>query len=160
MENSNNLKWYQKPGMITALIIIFAPVGIYLMWKNNLWSKKIRWVVTIFIALVFITNLNVEDKNSENSIDGTRECIIGNDWVYPNGNNPTGAWKFSSDGKFNSSTTLFGGMSTWGVWEIIEPGKINITYTRTTEGTIPGGQTLILKDCNTLIVGSTTYVKG
>lgn len=159
MEKSNNLKWHQKPGGITALLILFAPIGIYLMWKNNLWTKQTRWIVTIFLVLIIIGNMNKEDINSVGTIEGTEKCLVGFDWVYPSGNNPTGAWKFSGNGKFTSSTTMFGGMSTWGVWEIIEPGKINITYTRTTEGTIPDGQTLILEDCSTLIVGSTTYIK-
>ncbi|MDA0686361.1 MAG: hypothetical protein O3C22_06005 [Bacteroidetes bacterium] len=93
------------------------------------------------------------------SIEGSKNCLIGYDWVYPNGSNPTGAWKFSSDGTFNSSTTMFGGMSTWGNWQVTSPGKVTITYTRTSEGTIPQGQTLTMSSCNSLKVGSTTYIK-
>jgi hypothetical protein len=70
------------------------------------------------------------------------------------------AWKFSSDVSFNSSTTMFGGMSSWGNWEIISPGKIKITYnTRTTERIIPDNQTLIMQSCDLLKVGSTVYKK-
>lgn len=42
----------------------------------------------------------------------TKKCLVGYDWIYPSSSNPTGAWKFSSDGTFNSSTTMFGGIST------------------------------------------------
>jgi hypothetical protein len=93
------------------------------------------------------------------SIEGTKVCLIGYDWVYPNSSNPTGAWKFSDDGTFNSSTTMFGGMSTWGNWEVVSPGEIRISYTKTTEGTIPDNQILLLSSCRSLQVGSTVYTK-
>jgi hypothetical protein len=51
---------------------------------------------------------------SVETTEGTKSCLIGYDWVYPSTSNPRGAWKFSSDGTFNSSTTMFGGMSAWG----------------------------------------------
>ena len=93
------------------------------------------------------------------SIEGTRSCLVGFDWVYPNSSNPTGAWKFSADGTFNSSTTMFGGMSTWGTWEVASPGEIRIAYTRTTEGIIPENQILKMGSCNILSVGATVYTK-
>jgi hypothetical protein len=93
------------------------------------------------------------------SLNGTKKCLINYDWVYPDMSNLISAWKFSSDGSFNSSTTMFGGMSSWGNWEIISPGKIKITYTRTTEGIIPENQTLIMQSCDLLKVGSTVYKK-
>jgi hypothetical protein len=93
------------------------------------------------------------------STEGSKKCLVGFDWVYPSSSNPTGAWKFSSDGTFNSSTTMFGGMSTWGNWEVISPGKIRISYTRTSEGTIPDDQILTMSSCGSLKVGSTVYIK-
>jgi hypothetical protein len=117
--------------------------------------KHFRLIFAIAIAL-FFASCSSESSNSE---DNTKSCLIGFDWVYPNGSNPTGAWKFSADGTFNSSTTFFGGMSTWGDWEVIAPGEIRISYTRTTEGTIPGDQTLTMESCGTLKVGSTQYIK-
>lgn len=93
------------------------------------------------------------------STEGSKKCLVGFDWVYPSSSNPTGAWKFSSDGTFNSSTTMFGGMSTWGNWEVISPGKIRISYTRTSEGTIPDDQILTMSSCGSLKVGSTVYSK-
>jgi hypothetical protein len=50
-------------------------------------------------------------------------------------------------------------MSTWGNWKVISPGKINISYTKTSEGIIPKDQILTLKDCVNLMVGSTKYIK-
>lgn len=95
----------------------------------------------------------------DNPIENTEKCLVGYDWVYPSGSNPTGAWKFNSDGTFNSSTLMFGGISTWGNWEILSPDKIKISYTKTTEGTIPNDQTLSMSSCSRLKVGSTVYLK-
>jgi hypothetical protein len=103
---------------------------------------------------------STETSSSIETVEGTKSCLIGYDWVYPSGSSPTGAWKFSSDGTFNSSTTAFGGMSTWGTWSVTSPGRVDISYTRTTEGTIPDDQILTLISCNELKVGSTYYSKN
>jgi len=117
-------------------------------------------IVLIVIIVVFFVFKQINNSSSGgDSIENTQKCLVGYDWVYPSGNNPSGAWKFSSDGTFNSSTTMFGGMSTWGNWRIVSPGKINVSYTRTSEGTIPNDQVLTLSGCNALTVGSTTYIK-
>ena len=108
---------------------------------------------------------NIQSKDSSKTsasvetTEGTKSCLIGYDWVYPSSSNPSGAWKFSSDGTFNSSTTMFGGMSAWGNWSVTSAGKIQISYTKTTEGTIPGNQMLTMSSCNNLRVGSTNYLK-
>ena len=123
-------------------------------------------VITILGAILFASFIlsscggsSSKESTEVESNEGTKTCLVGFDWVYPNSSNPTGAWKFSSDGTFNSSTTMFGGMSTWGNWEVISPGKIKISYTRTSEGTIPDDQTLTMSSCGSMKVGSTVYLK-
>ncbi len=129
-------------------------------------SMGLKYIIPIVVGIVvffyiFNSSSNNSSSNSDNveSIGGTKTCLVGFDWVYPNSSNPTGAWKFSSDGSFNSSTTMFGGMSTWGNWQVISPGKIKISYTRTTEGIIPDDQILTMSSCSSLKVGSTVYSK-
>ncbi len=46
MENTNKIKWHKKPLNIIIALFIFFPVGIYFMWKNQIWTKKVRWVIT------------------------------------------------------------------------------------------------------------------
>lgn len=58
MENQTELKWYQKPTGVIILLIVFFPVGLYLMWKNDMWTKKTRWIVTTVIAVVLLANSN------------------------------------------------------------------------------------------------------
>ena len=123
-------------------------------------------VITILGAILFASFIlsscggsSSKESTEVESNEGTKTCLVGFDWVYPNSSNPTGAWKFSSDGTFNSSTTMFGGMSTWGNWEVISPGKIKISYTRTSEGTIPDDRILTMSSCGSMKVGSTDYLK-
>lgn len=129
-------------------------------------SMGLKYVIPIAVGIVvflYIFNSSsyksISYSDSESSIENTQKCLVGYDWVYPSGNNPTGAWKFSSDGTFNSSTTMFGGMSTWGNWQVISPEKIKISYTRTTKGIIPDDQILTMSSCSSLKVGSTVYLK-
>ena len=119
-------------------------------------------IVLFFIFIAFgsvYDKANSTSNNSVSTINGTKDCLVNYDWVYPSLNEPISAWKFSSDGTFNSSTKMFGGMSSWGNWKVLSPGQIQITYTRTTEGYLPSGQTLKMSSCNTVLVGSTTYSK-
>lgn len=47
-------KWYQKTVWIIALLILFFPVGLFLMWKYTDWKKPVKWGVTVFILFCFI----------------------------------------------------------------------------------------------------------
>lgn len=113
----------------------------------------------LFMGILFSAVLVTSCGTDVETTEGTKECLVGFDWVYPSISNPIGAWKFSSDGTFNSSTTMFGGMSTRGNWEVISPGKIKISYTRTSEGTIPDNIILTMSSCSSINVGSTVYTK-
>ena len=75
MENQTELKWYQKPAGVIILLIFFFPVGLYLMWKNELWTKQTRWIVTAFIAVVIIANAgkNNAGSNSSSSTSSSKE---------------------------------------------------------------------------------------
>ncbi|MEJ6694494.1 MAG: hypothetical protein QNK51_01545 [Chitinophagales bacterium] len=132
-------------------------------WKDLSTGKKIFVVIIILWLAGGIINRDssnsVETSMSVETNEGTKSCLIGVDWIYPSSSNPTGAWKFSLDGTFNSSTTAFGGMSAWGNWSVLGPGKIEVSYTRTTEGTIPSNQILTMSSCGSLKVGSTNYSK-
>jgi hypothetical protein len=71
MENITEPKWYQKPTGVTIILVIFFPAGLYLMWKNDIWSKTTRWIVTIIIALAIIANAGTKNI-SNNSGDSSK----------------------------------------------------------------------------------------
>jgi hypothetical protein len=112
----------------------------------------------VFVLLAVLQQSCGSSGTSE-SVSDPATCLVGVDWVYPSADSPTGAWKFSSDGTFNSSTTMFGGMSSWGNWEHLGDGKISITYTRGTEDYLPEPQVIELSGCDQLKVGQTIYSK-
>jgi hypothetical protein len=112
----------------------------------------------VFVLLA-VLHQSCGSSGTSESVSDPATCLVGVDWVYPSADSPTGAWKFSSDGTFNSSTTMFGGMSSWGNWEHLGDGKISITYTRGTEDYLPEPQVIELSGCNQLMVGQTIYTK-
>jgi hypothetical protein len=82
MENQTELKWFQKPTGVIILLIFFFPVGLYLMWKNDLWTKQTRWIVTAMIAVVIVANAgkNNDGLSSSSKYDKPKLCDCQNYW--------------------------------------------------------------------------------
>jgi len=47
-------KFYNKKWFTILILILFTPVGIILMWKNNQWTKKTRIILSIIFGVYFI----------------------------------------------------------------------------------------------------------
>lgn len=64
-------KWYQKSFGIILLLILFFPIGIYLMWKYAKWSKAAKIIISTFIGIIFImTVTNPKTREGvEDSLD-------------------------------------------------------------------------------------------
>jgi hypothetical protein len=141
MENQTEKKWYQKPTSIIILLIFFFPVGLYLMWKNELWTKQIRWVVSSAIVIVVIANAN--NNNSDNSNyqsdfsrnNNNQNCIGNQDCISKIREN------FSNTGK-----TILGE-------EYIGNGKFGISFM---DSQHPGAayNATVSSDCNCNIINS------
>ena len=43
---TQNLKWYQKKNGIIIVLILFFPVGLYLMWKHSDWNNKTKVIIS------------------------------------------------------------------------------------------------------------------
>lgn len=54
---SDKTKWYEKTPAIILLLILFFPVGLYLMWKYTNWSKGAKIVVSILVGIIVIAAL-------------------------------------------------------------------------------------------------------
>lgn len=63
MENQSEKKWYQKPTAVVILLIFFFPVGLYLMWKYDLWNKTSRVIISIIFGLAIISNVGNNNNN-------------------------------------------------------------------------------------------------
>lgn len=55
--NTTDSPWHSKKSFIILALILLFPLGLYLMWKNELWNNKIRWVITTIIAAAVISNI-------------------------------------------------------------------------------------------------------
>ncbi len=94
----------------------------------------------------------------------TQIKITGYDWCSPNCDDPMSAFKFSDDGTFNSSTSMFGGMSRWGNWERQGKDKIMLTTTKifTNSGNykIPDPKIITVFSESKIQVGNTVYKRN
>jgi hypothetical protein len=63
MSTSENTPWYKKPVSVILLLIFFFPVGLYLMWKHELWNKNTRWIVTGVVGIVVLAQLGKGGSN-------------------------------------------------------------------------------------------------
>lgn len=49
-----NKKWYQKTLGIIILLILFFPIGLFLMWKHARWNKIVKIIITGIFALFLL----------------------------------------------------------------------------------------------------------
>lgn len=67
-------KWYQNEALIILLLLLFFPVGLFLMWKHTNWSPKTKWIVTgVVVVFLLVGSVNQEpettpDNNAENVV--------------------------------------------------------------------------------------------
>ena len=54
MSETHQTPWYRSPWGIILLLIIFPPLGLYLMLRYQPWSSRIRWSVLGAEALVLV----------------------------------------------------------------------------------------------------------
>lgn len=66
----DNPKWYQKNPFIILLLVLFFPVGLYLMWKHSDWSPKTKWIVT-GVLLVFVFIVGISDDTEQSAVDNS-----------------------------------------------------------------------------------------
>jgi len=107
MSQNENIKWYQKPISIIILIVLFFPVGLYLMWKNRLWSKSVRILVTIFMVGFFIyTSSN--SKSSDITTFSNENTSNTDSDGYGQYSDFSG-WFSGISGSFNVNSSTFSG---------------------------------------------------
>lgn len=64
MSNQDQAKWYDNKLVVYLLIILFFPVGLYALWKNNQISKPVKWVVTGVLAFFVIAVYNADPADA------------------------------------------------------------------------------------------------
>lgn len=69
-DNLNKKKNGISNAMVIILLIIFFPVGLYLMWAKTGWNKTVKIIISVIIALLAIISL-MTPGNGENTNNDT-----------------------------------------------------------------------------------------
>lgn len=75
MEIQSEPKWHQKPVGVIVMLLLFFPVGLYLMWKNKIWSKPIQIIVTLVYAFVTYYQIVAVNEASNATTPATTETV-------------------------------------------------------------------------------------
>ena len=60
------MKFYEKDWFVILMLILFFPVGLFLMWKYSKWHKTEKIIISVFFAvMVIFSNGRKESKNVE-----------------------------------------------------------------------------------------------
>ncbi|GKX66193.1 hypothetical protein [Inconstantimicrobium mannanitabidum] len=62
-------KWYEKDSGVITLLILFFPIGLYLMWKKTNWNKKIKGAISFFVLITLIYS-RVSTNYIDNQVAG------------------------------------------------------------------------------------------
>ena len=109
--SEQNLKWNEKPTSIILLLLFLFPLGLYFMWKNQVFSKTVRVIVSMFFALGVIgyignqgtSNVNASDLiGNTYSLDAFHQIKFKTEstyWIYqkPLNCGGDGSWSISGD---------------------------------------------------------------
>ena len=139
--NRDNKKWYQKTGWIIAWLILFFPVGLFLMWKYADWKKPVKGIVSALFAFIIIgaalsPSQTLEDAklsaDTSKAYDIKQEVQIKSTLTPSDYTVPDNAYKMSggkmkiSDGKIYFSADEAGTYEIWLDYEGIKSNKIGI----------------------------------
>ena len=59
--------WYQKKPVIIVSLVLFFPLGLFLMWKYANWSKRTKLVITGLVAFLLIIGRSGGSSKQEQS---------------------------------------------------------------------------------------------
>ena len=53
-EMNSNKKFYQRAWFVIIMLVLFAPIGLYIMWAKTDWSKTAKIVATVLVACLYL----------------------------------------------------------------------------------------------------------
>ena len=129
-----DLKWFQKKQGIIVLLILFFPVGIYLMWKYSEWNNKTKVIVTsVFVIGTIFANKNndsiffdefVQIIEQKKPLKPVESMMVNNDTPKD-----ISLYNKDSSGKFKSMTTVGSNIS----GNLSGPSEVNIRFNKEKE---------------------------
>jgi|GEM_PF-5098021 len=71
------LKWYQRAWVAVLMLFLFAPVGIFLMWRYHKWNKRLKIILTgVFSLMFFVSYIGSGDGTSNATGGGRRSAFV------------------------------------------------------------------------------------
>lgn len=70
------MKFYQKPWFTALILILFFPVGLFLMWKNRHFNKVARVVISVLIGIIVSYNMFSGDSSTAQSTSTSTQTSI------------------------------------------------------------------------------------
>jgi micrococcal nuclease len=94
--NNEQVRFYNKSWFMWAMFLLFAPLGVYLLWKNKRYNRTARLILTIVFSSLFLfavipsNNKNTSNNtvNRQNAIDKSSENIPANPGSTPSSTLP------------------------------------------------------------------------
>lgn len=79
VSSSQGRKWYQQPVGVVLLLFLFFPLGLYFMWKNSVFPRNARIVITAMVALltaiVWSNETRMTGNKSSASLDRDKPSV-------------------------------------------------------------------------------------
>ena len=82
-------KWYQQTWAIIALLWLFFPVGVYLMWRHASWGGWIKWAVSGALAVLVVFAAIGAAVGGDDDGDDSRMVVAGTLTELPPTEQPT-----------------------------------------------------------------------
>lgn len=74
-------KFYNTNWFMWVMLIFFAPVGIFIMWKNKRFSKALRSILSAVFAFVFISAMAPQSNSNEINTQSNNKSTYTNESV-------------------------------------------------------------------------------
>ncbi len=74
--SNNQVRFYNKSWFMWAMLILFAPLGAYLLWKNKRYTRTARLILTFVFSSIFLfAIIPSNNKNTQNNISQNENII-------------------------------------------------------------------------------------
>lgn len=69
------MKFYQKPWFTVLTLILFFPLGLFLMWKHNHFNKVARVLISVFFGIIVLFNVIGDDSTTTSNLNETKKTL-------------------------------------------------------------------------------------
>lgn len=110
-------QWHENPNKVILLLIFFFPLGLYYMWKNEMWSPAARWIITAVLIFGVFSEVLSDDSGSSYSsskveVSAYEANAYAEELAYSLGHTIQDSYEYTYDGGFKLYIYLSGNTMT------------------------------------------------